>query len=310
MAMTSTWAGPSSNGLATSPPKRGTPVASEAITPRRASKRETSVASEAVTPRRASKRGTPVASETVTPRRALKRGTSVATEAVTPQRALTPLPAVKESSQLRFDLLRLRVWFNLRDKEQYGYITKRHFMAFLRNQPQLQALLVDCSAPQLNSRPREAAVRWRRQSATWQEFSCGKEHLEWDQFVDFFRRLGWLLDYKIKDNPRDRLAEMLADIHTRPSEQDWQTLDEFVELRKRHLQGQQKQQLGITVGLDMPWALEAACLAISKPSSPICSTRAPSSRCSSINSSRPQSFSVPCGVRFSRRIVTPRLLNA
>merc|ERR1719325_238761 len=36
--------------------------------------------------------------------------------------------------------------------------------------------------------PQEDAVRWRRQSATWEEFCCGEEHLEWSQFVDFFRK--------------------------------------------------------------------------------------------------------------------------
>jgi len=230
-----------------------------------------------------------------------KRGMSVATEVVTPRRAVTSLPAVepqsRKSPELRFDLLRLREWFNQMDKERCGYVTKRRFMVFLRTQPQLQVLLVDGVAPRLNlghSSP-EDAVRWRRQSATWEEFSCGKEHLEWDQFVDFFRRRSWVLDYKIKDNPRDRLAEMLADMHARPSEQDRQTLDEFVDLRKRHLQGQQKRQLGITVGLDMPWALEAAGLAISKGPSSICSTSAPSSR-----SSSRQSSSVPRETCFRR----------
>mmetsp|Transcript_68267 Transcript_68267/g.134936 ORF Transcript_68267/g.134936 Transcript_68267/m.134936 type:complete len:255 (-) Transcript_68267:175-939(-) len=230
----------------------------------------------------------------------VQHGTSVASEISPPRKAVTPLPVVvppsRKSAEFRFDLLRLREWFNRMDVEQCGYVTKGSFMNFLRNQPQLQALLVDGQAPQQNFRRtglQEDAVRWRRQSSTWEDFSCGQAHMEWHQFVDFFRRRGWVLDYKTKDNPRDRLAEMLADLHTRPFEPDRQTLHEFAELRRGHLQGQQKRQLGIAIGLDKPCAFEAACLAIAKPPASRCSTTIPS-----IRSSSRQSASVPCGARF------------
>jgi len=183
------------------------------------------------------------------------------------------------------------------DVEQCGCVTKRHFMNFLRTQPQFQALLVEGHAPQLDfwrKRPQEDAVRWRRVSGIWEEFCGEEEHLEWKQFMEFFRRRGWALDYNTKENPRDRLAEMLADMHTRPSEQDSQTRHEFAQLRGSHLQGEQKRQLG-RYCLDKPWTLEAAGLAISKPSSSTCSTRAPSSRSSSRHST-----SAPRGARLEQ----------
>jgi hypothetical protein len=151
---------------------------------------------------------------------------------------------------LRFDVLRLREWFNKMDQDRCGHVSKGHFMGFVGSQPQLLKLLVDGQEAQLSGQQDgrlEEIVRRKKLSRTWTELSkeCSDEDkMEWSSFVDFFRQRGMLLEYKTKDNPKERLAAMLADVHAKPLEQRGQTLDEFERLKKSHLQGQQQREVG------------------------------------------------------------------
>jgi len=136
------------------------------------------------------------------------------------------------------------------DKDRMGYVTKQDFYDFLDVQPQLRSILVDGQVSRVMAGRREDDLReearqWRHLTRSWNMLTGGKhENLEWAKFVDFFRMRGMLVEYKIKDNPRERLADMLAGIHTRPQDQASETLDEFLRLRSVHLQGQQRCELG------------------------------------------------------------------
>jgi hypothetical protein len=140
------------------------------------------------------------------------------------------------------------------DKDRSGYVTKNEFTLFLGFQPQLRSVFLKGSTSQ-PSRAGDAQIEearhWRQVMRTWKMLTGGNtENLDWPRFVDFFRERDMLLEYKIKDNPRERLADMLAGIHTQPQEQAGETLDEFMHLRKVHLQGQQRHELGRTEATD------------------------------------------------------------
>jgi len=231
--------------------------------------------------------GVPVASEILTPsRRATVSGMTVASEILTPRRRATVSGAIismpAEPSQVRpklcFDALRLREWFNLMDLDRRGHVSKRRFIDFLVSQPQLQKLFVEDQNPQLKVEPngwQKRIVYGRMLSRTWCELcenSTHEQEMEWNGFSEFFRRRGMLFQYKTQHNPKDRLASMLADMHIQPLGQDSRTLDEFVRLRRTHLQGQQKRQLGIKELSNSPCALGTPGPTVVTQTSSTCST--------------------------------------
>jgi len=262
------------------------------------------VASEIVTPRRrASVSGVPLGrlmppeqrrmTPEITPRqrRASVGGMPVSVSGV-PMHSSSMLPGESaKPSDLRFDVLRLREWFNKMDQDRCGHVSKKQFMHFIASQPQLLRVLVNGHESQLSG---EEAVCWRRLSKMWRELcdeSSNQDQMEWSSFVEFFRRQGMLLEYKTKDNPKDRLAHMLADMHAKPLEQQWRTVDEFARLRKTHLQGRQQSELGQTLEEfvrsrrtqiqvqpeTQPGIPKAVGLTIMRPPSSRSSTKAPSS---------------------------------
>jgi len=93
-----------------------------------------------------------------------------------------------------------------------------------------------------------------------------------------------VVDYN-DTNPRDQLADLVADMHTNSVERDEQTLDEFMWLRRNHLQGKENWKLGSIAGLgrsfDAPWPMETAGQDMSRLLSTDTKTRTPSSRSSS-----------------------------
>eukprot|EP00419_Tripos_fusus_P044657 CAMPEP_0172833586 /NCGR_PEP_ID=MMETSP1075-20121228/24465_1 /TAXON_ID=2916 /ORGANISM="Ceratium fusus, Strain PA161109" /LENGTH=196 /DNA_ID=CAMNT_0013676353 /DNA_START=3 /DNA_END=593 /DNA_ORIENTATION=+ len=186
---------------------------------------------------------------------------TVASEILTPRRCHSASVAVEQKQaqhELRFDELRLREWFNQMDLDRRGHVSKKQFIDFLVSQPRLQKLFVEDRHPHLNVEPygwQRRVVCGKMLSKSWRELCESRPHeqeMEWKGFSDFFRRRGMLISYKTKHNPKDRLASLLADMHIQPLEQDSQTLDEFVRLRRTHLQGQRKRELGIKELSDNP----------------------------------------------------------
>mmetsp|Transcript_9195 Transcript_9195/g.17378 ORF Transcript_9195/g.17378 Transcript_9195/m.17378 type:complete len:271 (+) Transcript_9195:2-814(+) len=220
------------------------------------------------------KPGRPVASEMPTPRKARACSRPVAHQSSTP-----PKPV--------FGLIRLRYLFNHMDTYNCGYVTKAQFMHFRKTEPQLQNLFVDEQAPQHDPRRTgrlEDAMGWQQRAATWEELCCGKENLEWNEFLFFFRRRGFLVEYKRKDRAkrdRDCVAAMLADSRAKHFVKDGQTPGKFWQLQRGHLPERQTQEASIKARLDSPWTFETAGHAVLNLPFNECSTKAPSSRSSS-----------------------------
>jgi hypothetical protein len=158
------------------------------------------------------------------------------------------------------------------DVDHSGYVTRGQFMDFRRTEPQLQLVVpVYEKVPRHDlkqTRPLEDETGWQRTATTWEELCCGKENLEWKEFLFFFRRRGWLADYKLKDGAkrdRARVAAILTEFRTKDLMQDGQTPDKLLRLRGSHLQEKQNWQPGLTARLDKPWALENAGRSLLKP---------------------------------------------
>jgi len=62
--------------------------------------------------------------------------------------------------------------------------------------------------------------------------------LEWEEFIEFFRRAGYLLEYATKDNPREQIAGILGQIHDSKTEGktcDTRMVESLSSLGKEHL---------------------------------------------------------------------------
>jgi len=119
----------------------------------------------------------------------------------------------------RFDLLRLREWFNQLDSGRTGSVTRSEWIRFMHTNQELCKLMRGESARESvllgKDAHREAeALQLRKMFKVWEKIDLDKNGtLEWDEFVEFFRLNGFLLEYMEKDNPKDRMAEVLKDMH-------------------------------------------------------------------------------------------------
>jgi hypothetical protein len=115
------------------------------------------------------------------------------------------------------------------DTEQNGHVTKQGFMQFLRYRPEFRRLLVhagqDTHKDKLNAGagkgykesigPKEAeAIEMRRVLKLLREIDeDGNGCMEFEEFIAFWRKSGFLLEYESKSNPRDQIADVLGQIH-------------------------------------------------------------------------------------------------
>lgn len=126
----------------------------------------------------------------------------------------------------RFDLCTIRQWFMEMDIDQTGSVTKDGFMTFLRDRPQLRSLMLAHAPAKNNGKParvvsqRESeALEMRRLLKVLKDIDEDKNGtLEWEEFVEFFRRSGYLLEYSTKENPREKIADVLGQIHEKKIE--------------------------------------------------------------------------------------------
>lgn len=190
---------------------------------------------------------------------------SVASEILTPRKldaqSLHSTSSKGPPSRPRFDVLRLREWFNQMDQDRCGHVTRQQFRHFLGFQPHLRSLIVEgqvCRFGKDEDGRREEARQWRRLTKVWHEIDDDKNGtLEWEEFVEFFRKWDMLIEYQTKDNPKERLAEMLATMHENPDEQATEDLEEFMQLRSNHLHGERRRSLGTQEAADALDALDS-----------------------------------------------------
>jgi len=142
------------------------------------------------------------------------------------------------------------------DAEQSGHVSKRGFMQFLRNRPQLRRLLMHAGQEAYKEKmdtgsrrgskdptllaPKEAeALEMRRLLRLLKEIDeDGNGTLEFEEFEEFWRKAGLFLEYKTKENPRERIAVVLGQIHEAKidgEEMDSKLIGQLSALGKEHL---------------------------------------------------------------------------
>lgn len=151
---------------------------------------------------------------------------------------------INKGNKILFDSCTIRQWFLEMDIEKTGHVEPREFMNFLRERPQLKNLMLEHAraemkgAQQCTDREFEALEMRRLKKFLKEMDEDGNGTLEWEEFVEFFRRTGYLLEYAHKDNPREKISELLNKINDQQEEEgeaDEDLVDEFQELTKKHM---------------------------------------------------------------------------
>lgn len=115
------------------------------------------------------------------------------------------------------------------DANANGTVTKEEFIDYLRSRPQIQNVMYSGLKPGepqcheqngvLSARPSSQAARAmgiKRIITVYKNIDKNRNGVAtWDEFIDFFRRTSLLLVYSTPNNPRDRMAAVLADEYQR-----------------------------------------------------------------------------------------------
>jgi len=126
-----------------------------------------------------------------------------------------------------YDACTIRTWFMMMDQDGDGIISKDEFVRFLREHPALQKMLFAGSsslrgqnedgdadgerAPTQELTIMAQAVLQRRMIKLFNEIDVNRnKQMEFEEFLEFFRRAGYVLEYTLPNNPRDRAAELLT----------------------------------------------------------------------------------------------------
>lgn len=158
----------------------------------------------------------------------------------------------------RYDALTLRQWFTVMDTSRSGHVAKQDFFQFINANKSLKLLILhggtDCNpgspfdrfSEQGVQKLKEEAREMRQLLRIWKEIDeDGNGTLEWDEFLEFFKRTGHLLEYQDSQHPRARLSQILGTMHEEESSVDANTFEEFEKLAKNHTQGQRRRSLEV-----------------------------------------------------------------
>lgn len=168
-------------------------------------------------------------------------------------RRLEPFASTKSPSRAnahvgpRFDVLTLRGWFNEMDSDRSGHVTKVKWLDFLRANPRIKHIILagsgseDTTAMTMSLLQDDSAKRTQiRQlrflQKIWRDIDSDHNGtLEWEEFLEFFRKLGFLFKYVDPDNPKEKLAEILKDLHENAEPVSAARYSEFQHLKGKHL---------------------------------------------------------------------------
>jgi len=187
-------------------------------------------------------------SEKSTPKALLQEQLPSSESSPTRRRNSTGGEPIGNGQKALYDILTIRQWFNGMDEQRNGHVTKKEWLEFMRRNPQFKSMvlcggvetrLTDRFSEESVQALKDQAKEMRRLLKIWREIDKDANGtLEWEEFIEFFRRSGNLLEYETVDNPKERLAHIVTEIHEGRAEGD--KLDEFLDLAKGHLQGERR----------------------------------------------------------------------
>lgn len=125
------------------------------------------------------------------------------------------MEATKSMQRPKFNIPTLRKWFAEIDADGGGQVSRRELIVAMRNHKDLQAVLLSASANSENksaaddAEAREDAIQaknaeLRRIMTIMSEVDTdGSGYMDWEEFVEFFRRSGFLLEYDTRKTLND-----------------------------------------------------------------------------------------------------------
>mmetsp|Transcript_90947 Transcript_90947/g.253066 ORF Transcript_90947/g.253066 Transcript_90947/m.253066 type:complete len:358 (-) Transcript_90947:89-1162(-) len=203
-----------------------------------------------------------------TQRRGSEAGSSWSQQWAEPAVARVPTPCRARSRQgreparsgaavakARYDVLTIRQWFNAMDVDHSGHVTKQEWFDFIRANPKLRHLLIhgekglptvikDRSSDETAQVLKQESKELRRLLNILRALDVdGSGTLEFEEFLEFFRRSGNLLEYGSDDHPRARLAAIVGFFHSSPNMVNDALVEEFQQLSKWNVRAPQRRPL-------------------------------------------------------------------
>lgn len=161
---------------------------------------------------------------------------------------------IKEKA--KYDVLTLRQWFNQMDTQHSGHVTKQEWFHFLRCNPRLRQMMLhgdigdtttrDRFSDESQERLKQEAKEMKRLLKIVRELDADRSGtLEFEEFVEFFRRSGNLIEYgaEAHHHPRARLASIVGHMHANPDTIDEALVEECEQLAKWNMYGERRQSL-------------------------------------------------------------------
>jgi len=156
------------------------------------------------------------------------------------------------SEVAQWDKLSLRQWFNKIDSDNTGSVSKQEWCNFVREHPKFRQMLLNLTGERVADRLSAASLQ--RGCAEAREMKKvmkilkdldvdNSGTLEFEEFLELFRRTGHLIEYKDEANPREEMAAILGDIHDNTEAVGNSTVHQLVSLAKHNLAGRQSRTI-------------------------------------------------------------------
>jgi len=153
----------------------------------------------------------------------------------------------------QWDILTLRQWFNMIDVDRSGGITRHEWFDFIVKHPKFRDVVLGASSQPLKERfslvswhhLRHQAVQTRKVMKMIKDLDTDSNGMiQFDEFVEFFRRTGRLVEYQSDANPMVQMADFLGDVHSKEvaAVSDAEAR-QVVQLAKQNLQGRRRKQI-------------------------------------------------------------------
>jgi len=156
------------------------------------------------------------------------------------------------SEAATWDRLSIRKWFNSIDTDKDGIISKQEWFNFVRQHPKFRQMMlnltgewvVDRLALTNMQRVRAEAMEMKQVMKVFRDLDLDSSGtLDFEEFLEFFRRTGHLIQYKGEANPREEMASILGDIHHNKEAVGNSTVHRLLSLAQHNLTSKQSRAI-------------------------------------------------------------------
>lgn len=158
----------------------------------------------------------------------------------------------RASEVAKWDRLSLRQWFNKIDKDRSGSISKQEWFNFIRRNPKFRQTLLNLTGEPVADRFSTASLQRGRAEATEIKRLMktikaldvdNSGTLDFEEFLEVFRRTGHLIEYRSETNPREEMASILGDIQDGKDAVGNGAVHQLVSLARDNLTGKQSRDV-------------------------------------------------------------------